>query len=324
MNNQPKDQETISEDAVTSAQSASSGEVQRSDIFRRFSVWLTTKLQPQRKFPVEKRITILEDEQVTKRLVGEVARKAPGRESSLMKKWRNRPQSREDSPVEPKTQLDSKVIADQPQTPEIEEPNFDRLRTTASEGYDPTVRGEIEVDRSIVARLRKWFNKLSKLQKMIFLLGALFALGLGIILIFLISSRPIRPVVTPSDVYPDSIIPIPILVILPDSLSFELGVGTIINGSWTPQAAEWLAGTEVPRWLALPWDKNLESAVLKYEINEPIHLQMSNTDILVFRFQSVQEISAEEMGTFHANTADLLIILSDPKGSTRLVIIAVP
>jgi hypothetical protein len=98
----------------------------------------------------------------------------------------------------------------------------------------------------------------------------------------------------------------------------------INNGLWIPQEAEWLAGTEVPRWLALPWNKQLEAAVMAYNVNDVIKIQMNNKDIIEYRFQSVQKLPAEEMGTFHKNTADLLIVLSNNETSTRLVIVAVP
>jgi hypothetical protein len=319
------DKETPSEDTETSISSNLPTERRRFDIFRGFSGWLrASNILPQRRKTIENRIPAMEDEQVIKRLVGDTVQNIPVVKSLFKLKRRRLPLSQPVSQPETESQIDTDLIVTQRKQHEIEEPDFDQMRMMALQGYEPTVRGESEVDRSAFSRLRKWFDRLSILQKISLLLGALFALGLSILLIVLVTSRPSHPVVSTPDVYLYSSGPIPSSVILPDSQAFELGVGTLTNGFWTPQSAEWLAGTEVPRWLALPWNRSLESAFLAFEVNVPIQLQMSNGDILVYRFQSVQELSTEEIGTFHANTADLLIVLSKPNASTRLVIIATP
>ena len=320
------DKEAPTEDTETDLQSNFPMEGRRFDIFRRFSEWLrASNILPQRrKISVENKIAAMENAQVIRRLVGEAAQEVPVVESQFKLKRRRRSLPQAVSQPEPKAQPAPDLIVTQRQQKEIEEPDMDNLRIMALQGYEPTARGVSDVGQSAFDRLRKWFDRLSIMQKLTLLLGALFALGLSIYLIVLITSRASHPVVSTPDVYLDLSGPIPSSVILPGSQAFELGVGTLINGFWTPQGAEWLVGTEVPRWLALPWNKSLESSVLAYEVNEPIQLQMSNSDVLVYRFQSVQELSTEEMDAFHTNTADLLIVLSKPGASTRLVILAVP
>ena len=42
---------------------------------------------------------------------------------------------------------------------------------------------------------------------------------------------------------------------------YVLGIGTIQDGKWEPLRAEWLEGTEISRWIALPQRIVLETPV---------------------------------------------------------------
>jgi hypothetical protein len=292
--------------------------------------------------PVENGSPFLEDEQVSKRLVGETAPKKPIIGSPLKYK-KNRLRRSEVKPQQPgpEPQSDVNLVAPQTTKKEVEEPDFDDVRTIATQGYNPSVPEEFEEVKPPAIRRQKWskwlsfpkkwltilyewFNRQNKLKKSGILVGVLLVVGLYVFLIVSFSPRLPSPVVPTSAITLISPIPIPASVVLPDGQSFSLGLGTPENGSWTPKGAEWLKGTQVPCWLALPWNKGLESAVRAYKVDNQIQLHMSNGDILYYRFQSVQELSPEEMGTFHTNTTDLLIVLSRPNASTLLIIVAVP
>src|SRR3972149_1085479 len=55
--------------------------------------------------------------------------------------------------------------------------------------------------------------------------------------------------------------PYPTSVSLPGGWSFILGKGALQDGKWNPKGAEWLEGTEVCRWVALPWSRQLEAVI---------------------------------------------------------------
>ncbi len=320
------DEGKISEETISSVRRSLPMEEPKLGFFQRISVSLRTSniFTKKRKIPFENPPVALEDAEVEKRLIGDDVPEVPVAEPTFKYKPRRRLRSRVVSQPEPGLQTDSDPRASQRISMETEESSIGDLRTLAMEGYTPAVPGDLKGDQSVVTRLQKWFERLSMLQKMAFVLGSAVVVGLYILLIVFVISRSSHPVVSPSDVYLSSSEPIPTSVILPDGQAFELGLGTVTNGTWTPKGAEWLVGTEVPRWLSLPWNKRLESAVRAFKVNAPIQLHMSNADNLVYRFQSLQELSREEMSTFHANTTDLLIVLSKPGASTRLVILAVP
>ena len=293
------------------------------ELFSRISARLRGS-QPTIKTPVENEPVALEDDQVAKRLIGDATPVAP-EVKAFSNFLRRKPRySQSVSQPAPEIQEESAPIAPQPERQEIPDPDFDLVRATAIEGYNPDALNSSGEPRTGLARLREWFKRLNGFQKLAFLLGTLVVLGLGIYLIVIFSSR-LSPSVKPSSNANLNLSgPIPSSVVFPDGQAFALGLGTVTNKTWAPKGAEWLVGTEVPRWLALPWDARLESSFRSYQVYAPINLHMSNGDILVYHFESIQEISREEMNTFHANTTDLLIILSKPGASTRLVIVAGP
>ncbi len=321
----PQDQGTESKDPLPNDGDGLPTKERRSDPSSHTSTsgYATKRLNQKRQIPVDSGTTDLQDEELNNRLTGDADQDALTPISPPEEKSEKQPRVQAMPQPEPKMQSNSNLIAARPEQLKIVEPDFDQVRAMALKDYDPDIMEDHGIDRSAISRMKKWFHRLSVNQKVDILLGTLVVLGVTIFLIvFLSAPSPQKTGLAPA-VYQDPSVPIPILAIFPDGQSFNLKVGNVVNGSWTPHTAEWLAGSEVPRWLSLPWNKNLEKTIRAYKINEPIQLKMSNNDVLVYRFQSVQEISAQELGTFHANTTDLLIILSKSNTSKRLVVLAV-
>lgn len=288
---------------------------QAKNIFQRFlSRFIRSRSQAE-----EEQEVGLDYQQVGQRLIGE---KPPEPTSEQAIPWSKRIfAQRQNTRPEQQVQTGSRTSPSTVEIRETQEPNFEELRPSALEEYEPTkgVTGRL----SILERLREWFNQLHVEQKVL-LFSSIFVFGAISFFLILVLFRPTQPVVIPPVSNLDPSIPTPEAVILPDNQAFKLSLGAIVDGKWLPQGSEWLIDTELPRWLSLPWNEELESAVLLYERNDPLQLQMSNGDILVYRFQTVEEILLSEISLFHANTADLLIMLYKPSISTCLVLVAGP
>jgi hypothetical protein len=321
----PQDQDIILEETADRARSELV-DSQRSDLFERIFTWLGRRniLPSLKRNSFENEPVILEDEQVSKRLIGGDTSEVPVEKSILNFAGRKQRRPRSIKKTAPELQVEASPIPSQAEPIEIVEPDLEQLRATAIEGYEPELSDNLGKPHLLYARLREWFRYLTLFQKMAILMGTLLVLGLGIYAVVLVSTRSFHSSESPMVGNLNSTTPIPSSVLLPDGQIFSLKVGTVTDGSWTPKGAEWLAGTEVPRWLALPWSNSLESTALSYKVNAPISLHMSNGDTLVYRFESALEIPRGGMGAFHANTTDLLIILSKPGASTRLVLVAGP
>ena len=111
---------------------------------------------------------------------------------------------------------------------------------------------------------------------------------------------------------------------LPGGLSFSLGKGALKDGEWNPQGPEWLEGTEVCRWVAIPWSTQLEAVIRTLNPDDPIELVMSNNDRLTYKVYSVQQLSNEELQNLPSDSPCLLLVLAKADTETCWVLTALP
>lgn len=183
----------------------------------------------------------------------------------------------------------------------------------------------------------KFFNRtfhqitsLSSIQK-IFLASLLIAdMGLMallvIVLIFssfffrsglVVVGAPEAPTIAASPID----MPYPIRVTLPGGWFFDLKPGTLQDGVWSNQGPEWLQGTEITRWIALPWSKQLEAVVISLAPTDQIEVLMSNQDRLNYRVETVLEVPVDKVSELNLNTPSLLLILSKKDTEARVVVV---
>ena len=96
------------------------------------------------------------------------------------------------------------------------------------------------------------------------------------------------------------------------------------DGEWNPRGPEWLQGTEVCRWVAIPWSRQLEAVIRTLNPDDQIELAMSNNDRLVYRVDSVNELSNEELQAVPTDSPCLLLLLAKADTETRWVLTALP
>lgn len=150
------------------------------------------------------------------------------------------------------------------------------------------------------------------------LLGVAMAVTASLILFNVYQQSRPTPVSQPSN------LPYPTAVSLPGGWSFQLGKGTLQDGRWEPNGAEWLQGTEVCRWVALPWSTQLEAVLRTLNPEDPIELFMSNNDKLVYEVYSIRQLTPDEMQQLDSNSPCLLLILTQSGAEKRWVLTALP
>ena len=208
-----------------------------------------------------------------------------------------------------------------------------RPRTTADVESDVrsiALEGGEEMFVEVEARPRDTFkerrealeNVLKPYRSYIYMTVGFLGVVAAVILSFLIfnayqQSRP-QPVQEVSN------LPYPVAVSLPGGWSFDLGRGTLQAGKWEPRGAEWLEGTEVCRWVSLPWSRQLEAVLRTLNPNDPIELVMSNNDKLVYGVYSVDEMTTDEIQKVNSNSPCLLLILTGSDSDSRWVLTAIP
>jgi len=118
----------------------------------------------------------------------------------------------------------------------------------------------------------------------------------------------------------------PIGLNLPGGLEFHLGEGRVDNGEWVPLRAEWLVGTEISRWVAVPWNPQVETLLDTLGSGDQLQLKMSNSDTTMFRVSSIQKMTMKELLASDPTKPSLLVVLfnDNQKDGTSWVITALP
>lgn len=207
-----------------------------------------------------------------------------------------------------------------------EEQEMSEVRAVALEGEGgEEVFVEVEAKKEDAAqeRMKAFENSLRPYRQSIYFaiafLGVVLAvLAVGIMYTAYQRTRPPEPTPIVSN------LPYPVAMSLPGGLNFNLGKGSITDGQWNPRGPEWLQGTEICRWVAIPWSKQLEAVVRTLTPDDSIELVMSNNDRLAYDVFSIQELTLEEMQALDQNSPCLLLVLAEQDAEKRWVVTANP
>ena len=176
-----------------------------------------------------------------------------------------------------------------------------------------------------VRRLKTSWRYMRPTEKRL-LIGALLIVALAMLagssyLVFTTIGPTLTPTLTPTP----SVVPIPVSVSLPGGWVFPLGVGNVPpDGLWKPKGPEWLAGTEITRWVALPWTVQLEAVLRTLKADDEIQLSMSNYDSIVYKVKSIEQVPSDSIDKLASGTPSLLLILYNENTDTRWVVTAKP
>ena len=204
--------------------------------------------------------------------------------------------------------------------------NLTEVRSIALGGDDEVfVEVEAKSPDQFEERLNAAENALKPYQRYINFAFAFLGVVMAAIAVFLIYNAYQRSVAQAAPTALPSDLPYPTTVSLPGGWQFALGKGGLTSdGSWDPSGAEWLQGTEVCRWVALPWSRQLEAVIRTLNPDDPIELGMSNNDKLTYNVYSVKQMSPAEMLKLDSNKPCLLVVLAEPDADKRWVLTALP
>jgi hypothetical protein len=218
----------------------------------------------------------------------------------------------------------SRVLRVKPEDKDIDE-KFEAIREVALEDYDSS-KAEADAAPAIPwrQRARILLRGLKPLDKFLISIALLLLFIGGMVGVVGLGLRAINfqlPEITP---VPTQDLPFPVRVTLPGGWDFNLAKGNVENDRWSPRDAEWLEGTEVCRWIALPWSLQLEAVVRTLKLDDPIELTMSNADQLPFKVKSIQRVPIDQIDRLESTSPCLLLILANEDSDTRWVVTAIP
>ena len=229
-------------------------------------------------------------------------------------------------PTEPEVEVDLEELKKQALRPRgvgEEQENITEVRSVALEdGEEVFVEVEATRQDPLEERLTAFENALRPYRRYIYfgftVLGIVMAVMASAVLFNIYRrSQPAAPTAI-------SNLPFPTSIGLPGGLNFSLGKGALQDGQWNPQGPEWLQGTEVCRWVAIPWSTQLEAVIRTLNPDDPIELVMSNNDRLVYKVYSVQQLTNAEMQNLPSDSPCLLLVLAKADTETRWVLTALP
>ena len=227
---------------------------------------------------------------------------------------------------EPEPEIDFDELkrqAFQPRATDEADESISDVRSIALEdGEEVLVEVETKPVDPMEERLQAVENAFKPYRRYIY--SALALLGVAMVVVTSLILFNIYQQSQSAPVQEVSNLPYPTAVKLPGGWSFQLGKGALQDGRWEPRGAEWLQGTEVCRWVALPWSTQLEAVIRTLNPKDPIELTMSNNDKLVYEVYSVHQLTQAEMQELDSNSPCLLLILTQSETEERWVLTALP
>ncbi|HID89401.1 MAG TPA: hypothetical protein EYP52_06800 [Anaerolineae bacterium] len=103
--------------------------------------------------------------------------------------------------------------------------------------------------------------------------------------------------------------------------SFVLGEGHVDGGVWSPSGAEWLAGTELRRVIAVPYGADLANAVSRMRSGEKVRLRLRSGEVVEYTVDEVRRIKRHEIEVLSERRPSIAIILFGERSGERWVIV---
>ena len=206
----------------------------------------------------------------------------------------------------------------------VEERELSEVRNIALEGSeDVFVEVEAKTADPLDERLQAFKNSLRPYRRAIDFALAFLGVVVAVSVLFMMytfyqRSLPPEPATEASN------LPFPTSMVLPGGLNFNLGKGAINDGEWNPRGPEWLEGTEICRWVAIPWSTQLEAVVRTLTQKDTIDLVMNNADRFTYNVNSIQELTLAQMQELDQNSPCLLLVLAKQDSDKRWVVTAIP
>lgn len=202
--------------------------------------------------------------------------------------------------------------------------SYEKIREAALQDFEepppePEEGSLLSLRESILRTLRE----LRPADRRLLAGGCIVLLALGLFLgaYAVVLSRPPKPVPTQT---PTLGVAYPAAITFPGGWDFSLAIGYLQNNKWSPKGSEWLEGTEISRWVSLPWSPQLEAVFRSLKPGDVLDLIMTNSDHLPYRVQSVDQRNDNQIAGINNQIPSLVVFLANDNSKETWVITAVP
>jgi len=208
-----------------------------------------------------------------------------------------------------------------------EEVDFDAVREMALQEYDETKIEPEERKQPVQEEVKRTLRDLRPFERVMLIIVGVITVGVLLSSgVYLIVDSITVPTPTPTAVVDIRDTVHPTGLSLPGGWHFDLGLGQVNEGKWVPSGAQWLVGTEISRWVALPWSLQLEAVLRTLKSGDELELTMSNFDVVTFEVYSIQQITMEQLLASNPTKPSLLVVLynDEEADGTFWVVTALP
>ena len=208
-----------------------------------------------------------------------------------------------------------------------EEVDFDAVRELALQEYDETKIEPEERKQPVQEEVKRTLRDLRPFERVMLIIVGVITVGVLLSSgVYLIVDSITVPTPTPTAVVDIRDTVHPTGLSLPGGWQFDLGLGQVNEGKWVPSGAQWLVGTEISRWVALPWSLQLEAVLRTLKSGDELKLTMSNFDVVTFEVYSIQQMTMEQLLASDPTKPSLLVVLynDEEADGTFWVVTALP
>ena len=104
--------------------------------------------------------------------------------------------------------------------------------------------------------------------------------------------------------------------------TWVLAAGSVANGQWLPVGAEWLAGTQLRRVVAVPYEPDVATTISELRGGEVIRLRLRSGEIAKYKVSEVRRQQRQQIEVLAERTPSLVLLLHSEPSAERWVVLA--
>ena len=102
--------------------------------------------------------------------------------------------------------------------------------------------------------------------------------------------------------------------------TWVLAAGSVANGQWLPVGAEWLAGTQLRRVVAVPYEPDVAASMSELRGGEVIRLRLRSGEIAKYKVSEVRRQQRQQIEVLAERTPSLVLLLHSEPSAERWVV----
>jgi len=103
--------------------------------------------------------------------------------------------------------------------------------------------------------------------------------------------------------------------------TFVLGEGEVQDGVWQPTGAEWLAGTELRRVVAVPYSPDLANAVSRLHDEDTVALRLRSGEVVEYRVTQAARVKRHQIEALTERAPSIAVLLYGERAGERWVVV---